>query len=149
MLDDKIATSNDYQNMIELWEESVSLTHQFLPVEYRQQLKASLPDYFPRLDSRCWYLAGDLVAISGTSAGTLALLFVHPNFFHQQIGSQILKRLIAEGISFVDVYEENPQALYFYQKHGFILESRDLLDSWGKAHPLLHLRYQNLDATSN
>ena len=36
--------------------------------------------------------------------------------------------------------EQNPQAIGFYLKMGFEVESRDELDGLGKPYPLLHLR---------
>ncbi|WP_374755463.1 hypothetical protein [Runella slithyformis] len=40
----------------------------------------------------------------------------------------------------VDVNEQNPQALGFYERMGFAVISRSALDGLGKPYPLLHLQ---------
>ncbi|ROS69598.1 acetyltransferase (GNAT) family protein [Vibrio crassostreae] len=39
----------------------------------------------------------------------------------------------------VDVNEQNPQAVGFYQHMGFKIESRSPLDDMGKPFPILHM----------
>jgi putative acetyltransferase len=45
------------------------------------------------------------------------------------------------NVTELDVNEQNPQALGFYQHQGFVITGRSPLDGQGNPFPLLHLRY--------
>ena len=44
-----------------------------------------------------------------------------------------------EEVNKVDVNEQNPQALGFYQHYGFEVIDRSPLDGSGKPYPILHM----------
>ena len=47
---------------------------------------------------------------------------------------------LAQGARSVDVNEQNPQALGFYLRLGFVRHGRSPVDGSGKPFPILHLR---------
>ncbi|WP_353736292.1 hypothetical protein [Shewanella sp.] len=51
-----------------------------------------------------------------------------------------------QGATKVDVNEQNPQALGFYEHVGFKLVGRSPTDSQGKPFPLLHMALVQVDA---
>ncbi|MER7245925.1 hypothetical protein [Kribbella sp. NPDC000426] len=56
-------------------------------------------------------------------------------------GSLLLEHAFAHfAATSVDVNEQNPQAIGFYQRHGFAQVSRSETDSTGKPYPILHLK---------
>lgn len=76
----------------------------------------------------------------GLRDNKIEMLFIHPDYFGQGLGSELLSFAVKkQNCTKVDVNEENPQACKFYLKHGFQFLSRDKLDDNGKPHPILHL----------
>lgn len=59
-------------------------------------------------------------------------------FFRSELQSRWLPPL--ELNVFIDVNEQNPQAMRFYEKYGFIVTSRSETDAFGKPYPLVHMQ---------
>ena len=58
----------------------------------------------------------------------------------QGVGTVLLQHAIEQlAATKVDVNEQNPQAVGFYQHMGFKIESRSPLDEMGKPFPILHM----------
>lgn len=133
-------TTEDNGLIIDLWEASVRQTHHFLkPSEidfYRPLiLKYALPQ-----NSLFGIREQKLQAFIGIIKPKIEMLFVHPNYFRQGLGSSLLSYAVETlKCNLVDVNEENPAALKFYQQLGFRILSRDEFDDCGKPHPILHL----------
>jgi putative acetyltransferase len=69
------------------------------------------------------------------------MLFVHPAWRGQGIGRRLLHYAVDSwNATMLDVNEQNPQALGFYLKLGFVVEGRSELDGTGQPYPLLHMR---------
>ncbi len=132
-----------YPQIIEIWESSVRATHHFLKPEeigfYKPLvLQYALPEntLFGTCDNN------RLTGFIGLRSPKVEMLFIHPDFFGQGLGSKLLNFAVQEqNCSLVDVNEENPLAYKFYLKHGFVLKNRDELDDSGKPHPILHLEH--------
>ena len=68
------------------------------------------------------------------------MLFVSPDYVNNGVGRALTKYAIAkQQATKVDVNEQNPKALGFYQRIGFKVVGRSELDGQGKPYPLLHL----------
>jgi putative acetyltransferase len=68
------------------------------------------------------------------------MLFVLNEVRGQGIGTVLLQHAIEQlAATKVDVNEQNPQAVGFYQHMGFNIESRSPLDDMGKPFPILHM----------
>ena len=77
----------------------------------------------------------------------IEMLFVEPEFFGHGIGKTLLaltqKRAIAEDATLtLDVNEQNPAALAFYERMGFAVTGRSPVDGQGRPYPLLHMAWQ-------
>ena len=83
--------------------------------------------------------AAGLVAFIGFSGNKIEMLFVASAYQGSGIGSRLIAFAKERGMRFVDVNEQNPDALDFYKKHGFKLVSRDECDDAGRPFPILHL----------
>lgn len=133
--------TSHFTQIIELWEASVRASHHFLKPEeisfYKPLvLKYALPEatLFGTTDQN------KLTGFIGLRGNKVEMLFIHPDYFGQGLGSELLNFAVKEQkCSLIDVNEENPRAYQFYLKHGFTLLSRDELDDCGKPHPILHL----------
>lgn len=136
------ATPQDYPQLIELWEASVRATHHFLAEDDVQQLKPLiLGQYFDAVDLTCAKNTdGTIVGFSGVYQGHLEMLFIAPAARGQGVGRFLARHAIdTQGVTKVDVNEQNEQAVGFYLHLGFSVQSRSAVDGQGRAYPLLHL----------
>lgn len=131
---------DDYAVLAGVWERSVRATHDFLSEADIASIGASLvPDYFPNVELYALKRAGVCVGFLGLSAGKIEMLFVDSPCFGQGVGSALMRFAKERGAVLVDVNEQNPAALRFYEKHGFHVVSRDATDDAGRPFPILHL----------
>ncbi len=68
------------------------------------------------------------------------MLFIKPQHFGEGIGRNLVKHAVDNlNASKVDVNEQNPNAIGFYEKVGFKKVGRSELDGQGKPFPLIHM----------
>lgn len=136
-------TAADYPILLEIWEASVRATHLFLTEADIAALRPLVRDAaLPNLELWVACDAGSVPrAFAGLSGDQLEALFVSPAFFRRGIGSALLRHARdLKGPLTVDVNEQNPQAVAFYEAHGFEITGRSPVDSAGRPFPLLHLQ---------
>jgi len=139
-----VLSAVDRSRLVEVWEAAVRATHHFLGEEDIQFFKPLVRDvYLDAVRLVCLRAAGDsIVGFIGTAEGKVEMLFVDPAHQGQGIGRALVRHVLDEGgITAVDVNEQNPQAVGFYQHLGFAVEGRSERDGQGKPFPLLHLRW--------
>jgi len=135
------ATTNDYDIILNLWEKSVIATHDFLSFDDKQEIQREIPLYLPHLDVRLWYFESSLIGFSGLNQNHLEMLFLDPNEIGKGYGKQIIQLLINNfGIKTVDVNKDNKNAKMFYLKNGFSIVSETPTDNSGRPYPILHLK---------
>jgi len=135
-------TKDDQNELTEVWEASVRATHDFLDEEYLQFIKTNLPSYFEAVTLYGIRNAeGKMIAFTGISNQMIEMLFIHPATRGKGFGKKLIHFAYAHHqIRFVDVNEQNKQAVQFYLKMGFSVIGRDELDSAGKPYPILHMQ---------
>lgn len=133
-------TESDYPQIIELWEASVRASHHFLKPQEIGFYKPLVLKYALPENTLYGIKAPQLQGFIGIKGAKIEMLFIHPGYFNQGLGSELLQFALAQhNCTLVDVNEENPLAYEFYRKYGFRILSRDELDDNGKPHPILHL----------
>ncbi len=137
------AEKQHYPVLIEIWEASVRATHDFLPEEDVAALKPLiLNQYFDAVDLK--YAkdeSGTLLGFCGVHEGNIEMLFVAPSSRGTGIGRRLTENAIQnQGATKVDVNEQNPQAVGFYEHLGFVVVGRSPLDGQGRPYPLLHMK---------
>lgn len=132
---------SEFPEMADLWEASVRATHHFLKEPDIAFFKPLLSGYFEAVELACVRDEnGRMLGFSGIAAGKLEILFVHPDSMGKGIGKALLQHAIEHGkVTKVDVNEDNPQAVGFYEHSGFRTMSRSELDGMGKPFPILHM----------
>ena len=126
----------------DIWEAAVRATHHFLPETDLQVIKPLLRElYFPAVQLTCARdESGRLLGFLGTRNDRVDMLFVDPVCHGQGVGKRLMLHAIDElGATRVDVNEQNPQAVGFYQHLGFVVTDRSRLDGGGRPLPILHM----------
>lgn len=144
----ELATEQDYDDLIRVWEASVRSSHHFLTEDDIQFYKPLIRnEYFPAVtlyiirDERSKHIA----AFMGLSDELIEMLFVDPSQQGKGYGKLLIEYAIREkNIRKVDVNEQNKQALNFYLNRGFEIISRDATDGLGKPYPILHMQLNPL-----
>ncbi|MDD4556286.1 MAG: GNAT family N-acetyltransferase [Alphaproteobacteria bacterium] len=130
-----------YEEIVELWEASVRATHGFISEEdilyYRDVV---YHEFLSQLEVY-GIVEKELQGFMGVQKNRVEMLFISPKFFHQGLGTKLMKFAIDElGIDEVDVNEQNPKAYEFYQKLGFKMIYRKEQDASGRPYPVLFLK---------
>ncbi|MCL1139189.1 GNAT family N-acetyltransferase [Shewanella pneumatophori] len=132
----------NYAEMLNVWENSVRATHDFITEEDIEFFKPIIMQQaFPAVTLRCVKsAAGSILGFVGSHDVKVEMLFISNEARGKGIGKLLLQYAIEQfGISKVDVNEQNPQAVGFYQHMGFKVASRSPLDDMGKPFPILHM----------
>lgn len=132
----------EYPEVVDVWEASVRATHHFLPEEDIQYFKPLiLNNYLDAVELRCIKGSkGKILGFLGVANQSIEMLFLHPDSIGKGLGRQLLNYAIESfSANKVDVNEQNPEAIKFYQHCGFKVISRSPLDPLGKPYPILHL----------
>ncbi|RYZ58725.1 MAG: GNAT family N-acetyltransferase [Chitinophagaceae bacterium] len=134
---------HDFQEILDVWENSVRATHYFLKEEDIFLFRALIPQYLELLDLYCVRdAAGSINGFLGAAGGKIEMLFVHPDQRGAGIGGLLLRYAIEQlNLSKVDVNEQNEQARGFYEHAGFRVVGRSERDHMGMPYPLLYLEY--------
>ena len=130
----------DYPRLIEILENAVLNTHDFLKEEDFLYFKKQLPVYFQYVMLLGFEQEGVLVGFMGIANGNLEMLFVDNCCRGAGIGKQLVAYAVANlQVTKVDVNEQNTQAIGFYKYMGFNIVGRSELDGEGKEYPILHM----------
>ncbi|MBD9661763.1 MULTISPECIES: acetyltransferase [Pantoea] len=138
------AQRSDFEAITTVWEASVRATHHFLQDADIRALRPLVREqYLPMVELRVYRdEQQNIVGFLGVADNRLEMLFVAPQVFGLGIGKQLMRFAIEQmNVTELDVNEQNPQALGFYQHQGFVITGRSPLDGQGNPFPLLHLRY--------
>ncbi|MGL4034360.1 GNAT family N-acetyltransferase [Kosakonia cowanii] len=134
-----------YPTLLKIWESSVRASHDFLPEEDIEALRPLLENrYFPAVTLSIARLVedGSIVGFVGVSDNRIEMLFVDAAQRGKGTGKVLLQHAIAHGADELDVNEQNPQAVGFYQQQGFEVVGRSEHDGQGRPYPLLHMKLQ-------
>ncbi len=137
------AHPNDRDALLNIWLRSVRATHTFLTEEDIQSLLPVVRD-IALVQLELWVVfsdAGVPLGFVGLAGAKVEALFLAPEYHRRGGGRMLLdhaRRL--KGPLTVDVNEQNPDAVRFYEACGFEVVGRSELDSEGRPFPLLHLR---------
>ena len=133
---------NDYETLINIWENSVRATHDFLKEEDLQFYKPLiLNEYFHQVNLFCYKDSNlEITGFMGIADNNLEMLFINPVSRGKGIGRELLIYAIEQQrVKRVDVNEQNSQAIGFYKHMGFHVVNRSEFDGAGKPYPILHM----------
>ena len=90
-----------------------------------------------------WIVQDSLLSVGfmGVQERKIEMLFLHPDYFRKGLGKELVQRAFRElDVEYVDVNEQNPDALKFYEQMGFKVFKRNELDSEGNPFPILEMK---------
>lgn len=125
-----------------VWEASVRATHHFLTEDDIQKFIPFVKMGLGGIETLAVASDGDKpIAFMGIDAHKIEMLFVSPNYFGKSIGRQLVELGVSQhGVQYLDVNEQNQQAVGFYKHIGFDVFERTELDEQGNPFPILKMK---------
>ena len=134
----------DREALLDIWLRSVRATHTFLTESDIESLLPAVRNYLSSPDSELWTLCSDgmtPIGFMGLAGNNVESLFVAPEHARRGGGRLLLEHARKlKGPLRVDVNEQNPEAVRFYETNGFRMIGRSPVDGAGRPFPLLHLQ---------
>ena len=105
-----------------IWEEALRISHDFFN-DCDREISIKKPrvrEDLHQLVVICAYVENEIKGFAGVLGNELKMLYVHPKWQGQGIGRSLLSYSKQNfKIQYVDVYEQNKQAVDFYERMGF------------------------------
>ncbi|MDH6678341.1 putative acetyltransferase [Rhodococcus sp. LBL1] len=135
--------TEEWPALVRIWRSAVDATHDFLTTEdigfYESRM---ISDYLPAVEVTMADVDGSPAGFSGLVGNSLEMLFVGAEHRGHGVGSALLRRAVADHPDLrLDVNEQNPQAVGFYERHGFVVLGRSATDADGRPFPILHMAH--------
>ena len=128
--------------LLGIWEASVHASHHFLTEDDIRSLFPQAEEAVRQIETL--WVAGDenaRIGFMGIQSGKIEMLFLHPDHFRKGIGSMLIQKAFSElDAQYVDVNEQNPSAVKFYERMGFSAFRRDSTDDQGNPFPILRMK---------
>ena len=128
--------------LLGIWKASVHASHHFLTEDDILSLFPQAEEAVRQIETL--WVAGDenaRIGFMGIQSGKIEMLFLHPDHFRKGIGSMLIQKAFSElDAQYVDVNEQNPFAVKFYERMGFNTFRRDSTDDQGNPFPILRMK---------
>ena len=131
--------------LLELWERSVRATHTFLTETDIAFYRPLTAEFLVGDTLDLWILTNEsdlTIGFMGLAGDAIEALFLEPAYRRKGFGRHLVAhaQALSGGALTVDVNEQNVAARRFYEALGFEAVSRSSFDSFGRPHPLVHMR---------
>ncbi|MDL2306468.1 GNAT family N-acetyltransferase [Desulfovibrio sp. OttesenSCG-928-C06] len=129
--------------LLTMWEASVRATHSFLTDDDIISIKPYAEQGFIGISNLVYTVdeTGSISGFMGIENGKIEMLFIHPPHRGTGLGKNFIHHALdVYKVQFVDVNEQNSQAVGFYRHMGFEIVSRSPLDDAGRPFPILHMK---------
>jgi putative acetyltransferase len=140
------ASPADVEALVSIWLRSVRATHTFLTeADIESLLPAVREELGAPSELELWVLddasGGGAIGFLGLAGADVAALFLDPDHLRRGGGRRLVEHARSlRGRLTVDVNEQNPNAVRFYEALGFEVVSRSPDDGAGRPFPILHMR---------
>ena len=134
--------AEDYPELLAVWENSVRATHDFITEDDIAFFKPIIIEQaFPNVTLKCIKDENKtILGFVGVHECKIEMLFILNAARGKAIGKALLNFAVEQlAANKVDVNEQNPLAVGFYQHMGFKVASRSPLVDMGKPFPILHM----------
>ncbi|TFI59087.1 acetyltransferase [Sphingomonas parva] len=132
----------DGTRIVEIWCAAVDATHDFLAPADRAAIEDEVRTHLPGTPMWLAVDAADRpLAFMILDGGHMEALFVDPAMRSAGVGRRLVEHALTLTPALTtDVNAQNPQALGFYSRLGFVPIGRSETDGQGRPYPLIHLR---------
>lgn len=111
---------NDLDRIMQLWLETNSTAHCFIPKNYWQQNYDAVRASIPNATVFVYEEASAIIGFLGLTDSNIAGIFVDSNHQSKGIGKKLLTFVKQNRHSLtLQVYKHNTRAIHFYQREGF------------------------------
>ena len=128
--------------LLHIWKMSVRASHRFLTETDIDRLATQAGNALLQVKTLLvvWD-NGQPVGFMGVQDRKIEMLFLHPDYFRKGLGKTLVQLAFDElSVEFVDVNEQNPDAVEFYSRMGFKVFKRNEHDSEGNPFPILEMK---------
>lgn len=139
------SNNSDLEYLFIVWHDAVKATHHFLgDAAFDEIAQLVKNDYLPSKPFLVFAGEDDEpLGFMGTEGNEIESLFIHPDHHGKGIGKTFVNHMkTVYNTVVLEVNEQNPQAVGFYQAVGLKLVRRDPTDSHGRPFPILHMMWQ-------
>lgn len=136
------------QQLTSIWENSVRATHDFLTEDAILTFKESLPTILTDIPQLIIVQTdqGTPLAFLGIDQSEIEMLFVDDSARGQGLGKMLINYAVEKlNATTLNVNEQNPQAVGFYQHMGFETYRRTETDGFGNPYPILYMRIKKAE----
>ena len=128
--------------LVALWEQSVKASHHFLINEDIEKLIPFVKNGVSSIETLVIKYDADIpIAFMGIDGSKIEMLFVLPDYFGKGIGKELVAYAIKKhNVQYVDVNEQNPTAVGFYEHLGFRVFERTELDEQVNTFTILKMK---------
>lgn len=132
----------DVMRLVDVWEQSVRDTHDFVTEEMIDAMRPEVHTAFASMDAVVVYEEHNTVSgFMGVLDQKIEMLFLDGVARGKGIGASLIQYAIKIlNADRVDVNEQNYQARGFYEHLGFEVFDRSEYDGAGRPLPILHMR---------
>lgn len=142
IVENPIRTEQLIVELAAVWEASVKATHTFLNEKDVIALHPFVETGVREIDNLIVaYKNHKPIGFMGIAQGKVEMLFLEPAYIGKGIGKSLISKAIHEyAVSYVDVNEQNPHAVDFYKRSGFVVFERAEFDEQGNPYPILKMK---------
>ena len=138
-----IISDKDMEEILDTWESSVRATHDFLSEEDIISIKPYVKEGAKHVGKFLCVRDEEntIKAFMGIEDFKIEMLFVSDECRRKGIGKSLVEYAVKTlNVNYVDVNEQNPQALGFYEHVGFEVFKKSEFDEQGNPFPILHMK---------
>ena len=131
------------EEILDTWESSVRATHDFLSEEDIITIKPYVKEGSKHVGKFLCVRDEEntIKAFMGIEDFKIEMLFVSDECRRKGIGKSLVEYAVKTlNVNYVDVNEQNPQALGFYEHVGFEVFKKSEFDEQGNPFPILHMK---------
>lgn len=138
----KSQRENVVESLKHIWEASVRASHHFLTEEDMLHLLPEVEGGLRYVDTLLVVKTGNgPVGFMGVQDCKIEMLFLNPCCFRRGIGRKLVLYAFEKlDVEFVDVNEQNPSGIAFYESMGFKVFKRNAFDGEGRPFPILEMK---------